>query len=78
MIGEEEKHYVLIKDFNALMHDHSLHRGRKRFCRYCLQAFITEEMLKRHIKDCFKLMVNKRLRCLKKVNTLNSKILKEK
>ena len=24
------------------------------FCRYCLQAFTTEEMLKRNIKDCFK------------------------
>ena len=32
----------------------SLHRGRKSFCRYCLHAFITEEILKRHIKDCFK------------------------
>ena len=25
------------------------------FCRYCLHAFITEEILKRHIKDCFKI-----------------------
>ena len=23
--------------------------------RYCLHAFITEEILKRHIKDCFKI-----------------------
>ena len=34
--------------------NHTLHRGRKHFCRYCLQAFTTEEILKRHIKDCFK------------------------
>ena len=37
------------------MYDHSLHRRRKYFHRYCLQAFITEEILKRHIKDCFKI-----------------------
>ena len=27
----------------------------KIFCRYCLHAFITEEILKRRIKDCFKI-----------------------
>ena len=37
------------------MYDHSLRRGRKHLCRYCLHAFIAEENLKRHIKDCFKI-----------------------
>ena len=37
------------------MYDHSLHCGRKHFCRYCLLAFITEEILKHHIKNCFKI-----------------------
>ena len=37
------------------MYDHSLHLERKHFCRYCLHAFITGEILKRHIKDCFKI-----------------------
>ena len=37
------------------MYDHTLHRGRKDFCLYCLETFSTEEMLKRHIKDCFKI-----------------------
>ena len=37
------------------MYDHSLHRGRKRCCHYCLHAFITEEILNLHIKDCFKI-----------------------
>ena len=60
------------------MYDHSLHHGRKHFCRYRLQAFITLEILKCQIKDCFKIMVNKRLRCLRKANMLKSKILKEK
>ena len=47
-------HYVLIKDFNTFMYDHKLHRGRKHFCRYPLQAFSKEEILKQCIKDCFK------------------------
>ena len=55
LIGEgEKKHYVVIKYFNTFIYDHSLHRGRKHFCRYCLYTFITEEILKRLIKDCFK------------------------
>ena len=36
------------------MDDHSLHHRRKHFCCYCLHAFITKEILKRHIKDYFK------------------------
>ena len=33
LIGEEGKrHYVLIKDFNTFMYDHTLHRGKKHFC----------------------------------------------
>ena len=34
---------------------HSLHNGKKVLCRCCLHAFITEEILKRHIKDIFKI-----------------------
>ena len=37
------------------MYDQSLHRRGKHFCRYCLHAFITKEMLKCHVKDCFKI-----------------------
>ena len=37
------------------MYNNSLHFGRKLFCRYCLHAFITEEILKGHVKDCFKI-----------------------
>ena len=45
----EEKgkwYYVLIKHYNTFMYNHTLHRGRKIFCCYCLQAFSTEEILK--------------------------------
>ena len=45
LIGEEGKrHYVPIKDFNTFMYDHTLHRGNNFLCRYCLQAFSTEEI----------------------------------
>ena len=37
------------------MYDHSLHCIREYFCRYCLLAFITAEMLKPYIKDYFKI-----------------------
>ena len=51
----EKKYYVLIKDLNTFMHDHTLHRGRKHFCNYCLQAFRTAEKLRCHIKDYLKI-----------------------
>ena len=31
-----------------------MHRGRNHFCRYCLQAFRTADILKSDIKDCIK------------------------
>ena len=31
------------------------------FCRFCLQAFSTEEILKRQIKDCFKINGKQRI-----------------
>ena len=34
-----KKHYVLFKDFNTFMYNHTLHHGKKTFCHYCLQAF---------------------------------------
>ena len=73
-----KKHYVLTNDFNRFMYDHLLHRGRKHFCCYCLHAFITEQILKRHIKDCFKINGKQTIKMPKKGNMLNSKILKKK
>ena len=37
------------------MNDHTLHHGRIHVCCCCLQTFCTEEILKLHIKDCFKI-----------------------
>ena len=44
------------------MFDHTLHRGRKHFCRYCLQAFSSEEILKCHIIDCLKINGKQRIK----------------
>ena len=43
------------------MYDHSLHRRGKHFCRYCLQAFSTEKILKCYLKDCFKINGKQRI-----------------
>ena len=48
------------------MYDHALHRGRKHFCYYCLQAFRTAEKLKCHIKYCFKIHGKQIIKMLKK------------
>ena len=38
-----------------------LYIGEKKFCRYYLQAFCTEEILKCHIKDSFKINGKQRI-----------------
>ena len=48
-------HYVLIKNLNTFIYDHTLHCGRKHFYCYCLQTFHTENVLKSHVKDFFKM-----------------------
>ena len=52
------------------MQDHTLHRERKHFCRYCLQAFSIEEILKRHIKDCIEINGKQRDVMPKKLNVI--------
>ena len=59
MWEEGKRHFVLIKDFNNIVYDHSLHGGRKYFCRYYLPALSTEEILRSHVKDCFKINCKK-------------------
>ena len=45
---DENKHYVLIKDFNRMMYNKTKHREKKHFCMYCLQNFTTEQILLKH------------------------------
>ena len=56
LIGEAGmSRHVLVKVFDVFMYDHTLlHGGGKHSCHYCVQPFSTEEISKRHIKDCFK------------------------
>ena len=59
------------------MYYHTRHSG-KYFCCYCLQTFSTQEVLKLHIKDFFTTNGKQRIKMPKKVNILDSKIMKEK
>ena len=55
------------------MQNKTLHRGKKHFCRYYLHAFSTWEILKRHIKECFKINDKKRIIKHKKVESVTFK-----
>ena len=48
----ENKHYVLIKDFNKFMYNQTKHKERKHFCMYCLQCFSSERVLTDHKENC--------------------------
>ena len=49
---DENKHYVLIKDFNRMMFNKTKHANKKHFCMYCLQNFTTEQILLKHKDSC--------------------------
>ena len=48
----ENKHYVLIKDFNKFMFSQTKHEHKKHFCMYCLQCFSREDVLTEHKNNC--------------------------
>ena len=48
----ENKHYVLIKEFNKFMFRQNKHEHRKHFCMYCLQCFSREDVLTEHKNNC--------------------------
>ena len=48
----ENKHYVLIKDFNSFMYNQTKHKERKHFCMHCLQCFSSERVLSTHKDNC--------------------------
>ena len=50
--GNNESHYVLIKDFNRLMYSKTKHKDKKHFCMACLQNFTTNEILNNHRERC--------------------------
>ena len=60
------------------MYDYSLHCGRKRFCCYCLQDFSTEDILKCHIEDFFKINGKQRIIIPTKDEFVKFKIIERK
>ena len=52
---DENKHYVLIKDFNKFMRKQTKHNERKHFCMHCLQCFSSERVLNNHKDNCIQL-----------------------
>ena len=51
-LGEETNHFVYIKHFNRLMFNFTKHKGKKHFCRNCLQCFYSKESLAKHRVNC--------------------------
>ena len=47
----ENKHYVLITDFNRFMFNQTKYEGKKHFCMHCLQCFSSERVLNNHSKN---------------------------
>ena len=52
---DNNKHYVLIKDFNSFMYNQTKRKERKHFCIYCLQCFSSETILLNHVNNCLKI-----------------------
>ncbi|KAL9964574.1 hypothetical protein ACROYT_G028231 [Oculina patagonica] len=48
----ENKHYILIKDFNKFMYNQTKHKEKKYFCMHCLQCFSSERVLNDHKDNC--------------------------
>ena len=49
---KENKHYVLINDFNRFMYNQTKHEHRKHFCMHCLQCFSSDRVLNNHKDIC--------------------------
>ena len=49
---DENKHYVLIKDFNKFMFNQTKHKNKKHFCMHCLLCFSSDRILNEHEYIC--------------------------
>ena len=47
-----KSHYVYIKDFGRFMFNKTKFKGKKYFCKNCLQCFSSEKILSEHKEDC--------------------------
>ena len=55
------------------MCNQTLHRNRKHFYLYCLQSFSTEQILEKHVNDCFEINGKQIIKITKNVKLLNLK-----
>ena len=53
--GNENYHYVWIKDFNKLCFSQTKDTSKKHFCKNCIQCFSSKEVLEKHKPDCMTL-----------------------
>ena len=51
----ENKHCVLIKDFNKFMYNQTKHKKKNHYCMYCLQCFSSEQVLTNHKEICIQI-----------------------
>ena len=47
-----KSHYVYIKDFDRYMFNKTKYKGKKYFCKNCLQCFSSKKILSEHKEDC--------------------------
>ena len=47
-----KSHYVYVKDFDRFMFNKTKYKGKKYFCKNCLQCFNSENILSEHKEDC--------------------------
>ena len=70
LISDEFKsHYICIKDFDKFMFGKTKNKGKKYFCRNCLQCFSSGKILIDHKEDC--LVINGRQNVKFKSGTIN-------
>ena len=67
---DENKHYVLVKDFNKFMYNQTKHKERKHFCMHCLQCFSSERVLNCHKENCIQINGTQAIRMPNKYNNI--------
>ena len=67
---DENKHYVLIKDFNKFMRHQTKHNEKKHFCMHCLQCFSSEKILNKHSDNCIQLNGTQAIKMPDKYNNI--------
>ena len=66
----ENKHYVLIKDFNRFMFNQTKNKNKKHFCMYCLQGFSSEKILNNHKENCIQINGSQSIKMPNKSNNI--------